>query len=348
MRRLAAATLLLVAACRDEGGDGPPADTDASETSSSTTTDPSSSGSVGPDESSGPAESSSSSTSEGGTGEIVECDAGAQCMARPADGWLGPVARFRGPMGIEPPECAADYPQAGLTLRQGFIDAQPAQCECSCDITVSSVCSVVMYPDLTSTSCNDFSVAIMNGAECTTYDIPSGSVYGSMSQVGSPQCVSTEDTQVPGLEWQADVYSCTQEEIQGPCDEDGSICVPAAPDGFEPGLCIFTQGEAECPDGPFSERTVLFSSVDDRRRCSECECGAPPFVSCDGVFDMYDGTDCSGTLLATGANNVCSGAVENVGSIHVNLPGDPQCGVDGPPEPEGTAEPVGLFTYCCE
>jgi hypothetical protein len=347
MRRLAAATLLLVAACRDEGGDGPPADTEASETSTSTTNDLTSSGSLGSEESgSGP--SSSSSTSEGSTGEIVECDASSRCLAGPPAGWLGPVARFRGPMGMEPPECAGGYPEVGLALRQGFIDAQPAQCDCTCEVSVSSVCSVVMYPDVTSTVCNDFSVFIMNGAECTTYDIPSGSLYGSMSPIGTPQCVSTEDEQIPGLEWQADVHSCTQEEIQGPCDEDGSVCAPAAPDGFESGLCIFTQGESECPDGPFSDRTVLFSSVDDRRGCSECECGAPPAVNCEGVFDMYDSTDCSGTLVASGPNNGCSGAVANVGSIHVNLPGDPQCGVDGPSEPEGTAEPVGLFTYCCE
>jgi hypothetical protein len=347
MRRLAAATLLLVAACGDDGG-GPPADTEANDTSSSTTNDLTSSGSIESDESSAPSESSSSSASEGGTGEIVECDADSRCMAGAPGGWLGPVARFRGPMGMEPPDCAGGYPEAGLVLRQGLIDAQPAQCECSCDVSVSSVCSVVMYPDLTSTGCNDFSVAIMNGAECTAYDIPNGSVYGSMSQIASPQCIATEDVQVPALEWQADVYSCTQEEIQGPCDEDGSICAPAAPDGFEPGLCIFTQGEAECPEGPFSERTLLFSSVNDRRGCSDCECGTPPFVSCDGVFDLYDGADCSGTVVGTGLNNVCSGEVANVGSIHVNLPGDPQCGVEGPSEAEGTAEPVGLFTYCCE
>ena len=347
MRRLAAAALLLVAACRDDGGGGGEADTDAVTGSTSATTGPSSGMTAEPESSDSSDDAPASSSGSGETG-IGECGADSRCMQAPAEGWLGPIATFRGAQGEPPPPCGEGYPDDGLALYEGFVTPDPAQCDCSCELNLASVCQVTMYPDTTSTICQDFSVFIMNGAECTEYAIPSGSLYASMYQLSTPTCIATEPTELPALAWEADVHACTGAERGAACDDAGGVCVPQAPGGYAEQLCIYAQGDNECPSGPFSERSLLFSSVQDDRGCTECECGNAPSINCDGVFDMYDGNDCTGTLVATGPNNACSGPVSGVGSIHVNLPGESACPVAVPSEPEGTAEPMGLFTYCCE
>jgi hypothetical protein len=202
-----------------------------------------------------------------------------------------------------------------------------------------------MYPDTTSPSCLDFSNFIMNGAECTEYQIDNGSLYASIYQNGTPTCLPSQPAVLPEAEWEADVFSCGGAELGDVCD--AGVCTPRAPDGFAQQLCIYTQGDNTCPDGPYSERAVLFSTVQDDRGCTACECGDPPAISCAGVFDLYDGNDCTGNVVATGPSNGCTAAV-GAGSIHVNLDADTTCPVTTPSEPEGSAEPSGLFTFCCE
>jgi hypothetical protein len=134
----------------------------------------------------------------------------------------------------------------------------------------------------------------------------------------------------------------------GSCDGGDGVCIPRAPGGYDERLCIFAQGDNECPAGAFSEKSLLFSAVQDDRGCTECECGSPPPISCTGVFDVYDGNDCTGTVVGTAPASGCSGPIVGGGSIHVNLDADTTCPVTAPSEPMGGAEPSGLFTYCCE
>jgi hypothetical protein len=345
IRRAALGWLVLALACEDPAGNAADAATESadsqpptSSTGSGGTDDPSTSGEDG-DEVSG------SSTGEGSG----DCGSGFRCVDPAPAGWLGPVARYRGTDSEEPPSCGGGYPDGGITLFEGFKEPGPAECDCSCAVNLSNACSITVYVDLASSTCSDFSNFVMMAGDCTTYDVPSGSVYGTIfSNGGAVGCSPDAPVVVPEVEWDAQVFTCGGATPGDACGSGDGVCTARAPDGYEPELCVFTQGENDCPtEGAYTERALLFSAVDDDRDCTTCECGNPPPITCNGTFDVYDSDD-SGTMLASTAPNTCSGPIAGGSSIYVDTPDDPDCGVAVAPEPQGTATPSGRFTFCCQ
>ena len=339
---IAALTLALASGCEDPSGGGDDSATDASDSSM-----PTSSTGMGTDDAatSDDDDGTGSSTSEGSG----ECGSGFRCVDAAPAGWLGPVARHRATGGDAPPDCGGGYPEPGLTLLEGFNAPGPAECDCSCSINLASACSITVYVDLDTATCQDFSNFVMMAGECTMYDIPLGSVYGTMFASGTASCMPDAPEDVPDVEWDAEVHTCGGATVGDTCGSGDGVCTATAPDGYEPELCVFAQGDNECPtDGAYTERVVLYSAINDTRGCSECECGNAPPISCTGTFEVFADDDCSGSLLSSAAPNTCGGQVTDAGSIHVNIDQDPTCSVVAEPEPEGTAEPAGTFTFCCQ
>jgi hypothetical protein len=79
-----------------------------------------------------------------------------------------------------------------------------------------------------------------------------------------------------------------------------TICLPddPIPPGF--GLCIFHEGEIDCPTEPgnvFIVQHFFYKGVEDDRECSACTCGAPTGSACTATISIYTNATCSGSAL---------------------------------------------------
>jgi hypothetical protein len=301
------------------------------------------------DVSSDGSESSASSTSAGTSDTGSSTDgfgASARCLSAVPEGWRGPIAVFSGdPGGEEAPDCGGDYASRGLAFLQGYGDPGPAQCDCSCRVNYASLCSSLMYEY--GNSCGSFVMSHqLAGPDCHQVGTDGGA-YFYMYQQGTPTCQSQRTVELPEPGWDAMISSCGGAEQGAACD-GGGVCTPNAPEGYDAGLCIYQQGDHECPAGDFSTKVTLHSGVEDTRNCSTCTCGTGT-ASCTGTLDVFASNDCSGDPITSVTQNTgCDDTAVGVESVQIAFTEESSCPVEVMPEPTGEIAATGVFTYCCE
>jgi hypothetical protein len=109
---------------------------------------------------------------------------------------------------------------------------------------------------------------------------------------------------------------------------------------------MYRQGDHDCPAGPYPNKSVFWSGAEDTRGCSNCTCGSAGTNCSDLAVDVYAGADCEGEPIATlPTGNICT----NITGLSVAAAGGKTsaCPVTAMPEPEGTVEAMGEFTFCC-
>ncbi|MDD9933141.1 MAG: hypothetical protein OXT09_06035 [Myxococcales bacterium] len=289
-----------------------------------------------------------------GDGDVdcADADCGAlRCVEPAPDGWSGPLALWAG--SGTPPDCGDGFGETLLTGGRN-IGAPAASCStCTCD----------------GSSCGSFvdvgtgTVAGCDGASCST------SLNGSCAELSTPCLMDTDtayletrlpsepaaceasaqDADVAAASFAEEVRGCGVDEVAARGCEGGEVCAPAdEPDGFEAPLCILTQGEEDCPDGPYSERTLYFTGIDDDRGCSACGCDAP---DCNYSWSVYASADdlCESPLITLNAAEQCVQVSPTDGAIRVGvaITGDGTCAPTGG-QPTGEAIGTGAVTVCCE
>ena len=266
------------------------------------------------------------------------CAAGTVCLGEVPLGWSGPLAVAKAAAADGLPSCAAPYDAPEATLFEGFTDAPPAECDCSCGVT-TGLCDTLIQ-GWADDECFLLEKGTAVGASgCVPYDRESGgmTIYSDFSI-----CLPDEEETIPEIPWDAFVASCAAASEGAACDE--GRCVDLPPDGFEAELCIAAEGDVECPeDTAFQSRTVRYAAVTDDRGCSECECGTLP--ACLLTYDYYDTADCSGAPIGT-ANTAQCEPVTGVAAIEFDFEGV-DCPVSIASTPEGSAAAEEPWTYCC-
>jgi hypothetical protein len=163
-----------------------------------------------------------------------------------------------------------------------------------------------------------------------------------------PTCNDEVTREIPEPSWDLEVRGCRGAELGEACDDQGRQCASRAPAGFEDWLCIFSEGDLECPAGDYSEKSLLYSGVADSRGCSQCVCDAAPAASCTGNWELFDSDDCTGNIVHTqGLTGGCSQQVTGVESFRIALSGGTECPIFKDTSPMGEIVPDGAFTYCC-
>jgi hypothetical protein len=249
--------------------------------------------------------------------------------------------------GSMPPLCAEGWPDDAFTLLGGYTDPGPAQCTCSCGLNVAGLCTASAYVSTDgATTCDyaNYQMLTMED-ECEPMTV-NGSIYLSAYTQGAASCQSEVERIAPDPVWDLEVRGCRGAELGAECDDQGRQCVPRAPAGFEDWLCIFSEGDLECPAGDYSEKTLLHSGVDDTRACGPCACDMPPVSSCTGTWELYDNDDCTGNVVTTSPLSGCAVA-SNVGSIRLSFGSATECGVFEDTTATGAIAPTGEMTYCC-
>jgi hypothetical protein len=149
------------------------------------------------------------------------------------------------------------------------------------------------------------------------------------------------------------VRVCEGAELGDTCGSDGT-CAPAPITPFEPGLCVYREGERECPSDDYPSRTILYAGLDDQRDCSACTCDSPTGATCEAQVELHYNDSCSnlgGLIDPAGVecedlSDANSGyAPRSAKMIVTDVVGG---GCDpGGGEPSGEAVLTGAVTLCC-
>ena len=340
-RLLMLAVLLGCPAARvdDDGSDTLLSATDP--TTVGTGTDPSTTNTTPPD----PDSSSTTSDDDSGSssGEPADpCGTGRACLHPPPLGWIGPVSIAKGDSPESLPSCVDPYPGNEIARYEGFVDPGPAECECSCGLEAAA-CQMYAY---TGAGTNCFTNINYGTEGCYALPTPvsAGGLYVASYPNGAAACNQEASENIPPIPWDAIVKGCTGGYSDESCDTTDRICYNAPAEGFEQQICYIAQGDLPCPpDTDYVEKTVRFSSFDDTRGCTNCQCGQLSY--CLEEYDYYTTADCSGSPAGTVSNAVCQTGV-TAAAVEFDFTGA-SCPVLSMSEPEGTAEALDPWTYCC-
>lgn len=275
--------------------------------------------------------------------------------------WVGPAEQV--------PECPRGQTTISYEAKTDLV--APSVCEaCSCESPTGS-CALPSALTASTSACS------MPGGATTSFNAPDpwdGSCDGNtQTPNGASRSLTIEPmmmvengcapgppvpAKVVSLRWDTFALGCDVDLPDGPADR--SKCLP--PDVIPPGfaLCIFHEGDRDCPGDPgnvFTEKHIFYNGVQDDRQCSACSCGAPTGSVCSAQISIYGGNDltCGGPTLAqipiSSANLAC---------LDITLPGQalgsksagpttyhpgtcPPMGGDA----SGSATPIQPDTFCC-
>ncbi|MEM6991425.1 MAG: hypothetical protein AAF721_13035, partial [Myxococcota bacterium] len=303
------ASVCLVPACA--GDDGSSTDTeagstgaDSGSTSAMTTmttmnaetaaddTAGSTGGSTGPDTTGG-GSSGGDSSGSGSTGAAVECGGANVCVGEVPDGWSGPVALRTLDAGDDLPRCGGQHTDLQFDAAFSGLSGDDYTCECSCGAgslaCAGSADVLIEGPQVVTTGApcglnavdTQFNSTVVAGAP-ETFDedeiaFDQDELYGVtidevMTNVAGECEPTASQMETPAAFAERTIGCASLEEPEGVCD-GAQTCVPRPAEPFEAQLCIWADGEAECP-ADYPELTLYHGDFDDSRGCSECTCGA--------------------------------------------------------------------------
>lgn len=333
----------LLASCRDDS----PGGVASTGESSSTAADPTSTSAADPTgEPDSSADAPDPDSSSEGSGAPPCADT---CVAVP-DGWNGPVAVLRTDETDEPPACPDAYPRAAVSDRYADLDAPPAACDCTCepaDIQCPEHAMLSFHG--ADAACGSEDVAYPISTSCNSGPIgQSGYWHAPLADIEDGSCTPMPIVGVPPPRFYTRWTMCAGDAIAGDCADD-ELCVPS-PAPFEERLCVWSDGEHDCPNEDFAVRELVWDGVDDQRGCDACTCGA------------MTGT-CGGFLRMWGLNMCPEGGIQDILTIQLGdcesydpqsakLDGDLEPRDDAAcppndPSPIGEAVPTGTVTVCC-
>lgn len=281
-----------------------------------------------PDSSSSSASSSSASGQSGGSTSTDQSTSGLEtlpgstqapglcapenfrCVAAVPVGWHGPVARrgmsATGIVGA----CEGEYrfPINAVRPFLGNPSADPAACSpCSCGRAQGASCSDLLnVPYFKKSGCNNDDLLltvpkVLADGSCVKVSNPVGRVQSlrlptpTLDRSGS-FCTPTGGfvTKAPAR-WQQQERWCRARVADSlRCSDATKVCVPKVQGVFEPGVCVFQEGEHACPAGEYQTRVLLYRGEKDERRCSACSCGeVKGELACEGFLRQFSNDRCS-------------------------------------------------------
>lgn len=186
-------------------------------------------------------------------------------------------------------------------------------------------------------------------ASCQNIPIEGGLRFVSYSPYyggGGGACEKQQTTEIPEVAWSSTITTCRIPQDADPCEE-GGICIPAPPAGFEAKWCLYRDGDNDCTNPEYPNKSVFWSGTDDSRDCSDCSCGQT-VQSCDAAELMvYAEPDCAGEpTLVMPANGECT-VIDGASVVGDFGLGDAACPVTEDSMAQGEVAPSGAFTFCC-
>ena len=298
----------------------------------------------------GPTNTGGTGTSTGGSTPEDCPDPGQVCVVTPV-GWDGPAVLYDGPDDAMT-QCPATSPDLVLQAASGLVDEPAACAPCTC--TAASVyCQGHGFTPYGNVTCNaavGWSSGGVMGNSCGS--LSASGVQGiilNATTVDVTGCMPGGGTAtIPPAKWGASVLMCTNADAST-CTSGVGRCVNPAVAPWESGVCVFHEGDVECPAG-FPNRHVLATKGEevDTRGCSACAC--PQSFSCNPTFRFYSAANCSGLVIASNQANTCIalGAAANLNSYDVDWNAVSGSCPSAGGQPTGQIVPGNSITSCCQ
>lgn len=252
------------------------------------------------------------------------CDVG-EYVHWPAQ-WQWPMLLWVGPED-QAPEC----PKGPTTIAyEGRADlVAPAVCEaCTCEPPTGS-CALPSKLTASTMLCGtpggntSFDAPSPWSGSCdATTQAPGGAIQSLTIDplaITESGCASGEPipAKIVSLHWGEFARGCDVALPVGPVVRSTCLSDDLITSGFA--LCIFRDGEHNCPDesgNVFVEKHLFYQGVQDDRQCSACSCGAPTGSTCTAMFSAYKGAD-----LTCSAQSVpqIHAQINSVGPTCINL-----------------------------
>lgn len=284
----------------------------------------------------------STADSNGGTGGGGSTSVGSEeacidaCVPSTPEGWRGP---FYVANGVDSTQCPAGYDRQDLVY-SGF-EAAPASCICACNSTQSS-CQVGYRLSNNFTCVLSVSDTVSNDS-CDNWDALGADVHIFAELEGAPgTCTPAPVDSVPPVGWGSTATMCAAPARGGDCGDDR--CTAELPAELAADLCIARDGEADCPGGDYTQRSLHYRSNQDSRTCGPCTCGGSS--ACSAQVFAHNSASCGAGGQAVPLNTCTDINVSGSYAISAVIDGEGGC-TPSAPAPMGAANPTGPVTVCC-
>jgi hypothetical protein len=267
-----------------------------------------------------------------------------QCTPPPPDDtWIGPGIVTFGLAG-QTLGCMDGKWGVDELYTSGDLDVPALDCECSCDPTpLCTPASMLEYPGGCALPpvANIFKPDVACTNDPNPLDVKSAVATSAQNLGGCKPMLKRMDTPITFKE---EARFC-REPIPSPCG-DGKACV-ASPEGDQH-LCIMKLGDAACPAATYTQKFVTHDGFTDGRTCSSCTCGQPVGITCGGVVELFDATDCMNAPFDTlVVNTPCKDLSGTLIASYRYVPD-----IDGGCQPsssssQGSAIATDTRTFCC-
>jgi hypothetical protein len=280
-----------------------------------------------------------------------ECPAPNTCADAAPDGWSGPVVVFRGDIDAPPPPCAVPYPIPELETF-GDPSVPAGDCDCECTPPNDAFCDggTVIY-NTTSATCDTPSTNFFIEDGCAEFGGEFFSIRyfefdGSGVQIFGGDCTPAATENIPPAEHGSIVVVCGGGDEDGTCDGD-QVCVPAPESPFQDRLCVWQDGDVDCPaDTAYTEKELYFDTISDDRDCSTCTCGPLGGTCDDAAVIMRADAGCAGAAGSIIGDAMCAQASIGADSAELTATPNPECAPTGGVL-EGDVTELGPHTICC-
>lgn len=301
----------------------------------------------------------------------IECSGA--CLPEIA-GWSGPLLVAIGnPLALPP--CPNGYDANEL----GVLDpiASPAACSpCSCSASsgaqctprataspvgiASNQCATILAGGSTGQSAGAYPAGGFTNGTCESFSFAGDPfvVRALWSNAANGVWLGTQGSCAPvggratvdPYVWDKHARACSPLNATAGACKTGETCGSVEP-GFS--SCIVRDGWHECPIG--LERREVYRAALDSRACSSCTCSAPNGESCSWTFEVFEGSSCQGSPVASldvGYGLPASCATIAPASVVRSVLAHEKPSLPGTCDPAG-GEPIGYVlprdpvTICC-
>ncbi len=277
---------------------------------------------------------------QGGDEPPPACGVQRYCVEVPT-GWDGPVA-----LTLDGETCTGAYGEE-VIAGQTEITAPSATCGCGCGPAAGATCSVSVQRYFDDACTNAFAASIsLPPGHCATISAGAALSWQATSTATPGSCAPEEGVDVPQISSVSRSLCAT--EAPPNCAADG-LCAARPEATFEPRICIYDEGDVDCPTSDYPERWLLFTEgVDDQRGCDvPCSCSESA-ATCGGFVTGFQGSSC-GAAQDGAMVGVCSTPyVDSNQSLRYSAMGLDQGSCSPLPRtPIGTVTGLGPLTVCC-
>jgi hypothetical protein len=275
--------------------------------------------------------------------DALACSDGRTCTPAPPDGWSGPAVVHQGEV---PSDCPDAFPDESFVAFDQLVADDPT-CTCSCGSVTGATCNTVVRENAHSCVSLHFgqSWPLADDDGCIPIETSHTALRSDTPtlDVSNASCSAEPGEEIPEAEFQLSVKGCAARDPGDTC-EAGGTCLPEAVDPYDE-VCIYAEGDLACPAGPYSQRSLVHSSFEDTRGCSDCSCD-PPTGSCSGSVWFWPACNIIIPPSSSGPAGTCQTMDTSPNGVSFGAEFEVSCQASSV-SPHGEASPVEPITICC-